>query len=116
MPTKTETRLWDVSHSVDCETGNYYKALCHDTYDSWGGFLHLDGGGDARHHLLFRWTWERPDDDNGSHRVSLFFMDQDKARNRSVAVTVSEEDEPRVRAYLQARWRILVEFWAPVSD
>lgn len=72
--------------------------------------------------LLYRWDWKdgEGEDENGveigQSTLELFFMAQRKARPFSVTIdSVTDADEPEIRAWLWTRWCHMLRLWAPIS-
>lgn len=85
--------------------------------------------------FLFRWDWNKADKDNyflqpgdpddetadyeeakKTDTLLLFFMAQRKGRNMSAQVTVTEADEPAVRAWLEGKAEYMRKIWAPLLN
>ena len=120
MPTK----LWQVEHPYRCEIGNFFAAPgqgVHEVFDSWSDFM-ADFGRDMDddYNFLYRWDWQKPDpddeEDDGVHRLFLFFVAQRKARNFSIEVAVDPDDDVEIREWLQERWKYMQAVWAPIND
>lgn len=122
--------LWEYDHPYYCNEGNYLASPVRDAEldcwgkcDSWADFVDEWGNSDPDLNLVFRWDWhahhlEWPEDypDGEHHVLSLFFMLQRKAFNKSVQVSVTAEDEPAVREWLQERARSMIAIWSPFMD
>ena len=112
--------LWEVKHPYYANHGNFFARDYHSTYGSWTAFAESEGSEDMDLNLVYRWDWseEEAEEDgtpSGRDELTIFFMLQRKAICRSVAVSVTKEDEEAVRAYLLPRWERLQELWAPMS-
>jgi hypothetical protein len=114
--------LWEIDHPYYCEQGNYYArpGEAHEDYGSWAEFFEEEGALDADLNLLFRWDWHRPDpadvesgDAEPGDELHLFYVSQRKAVLRSVAVRVTEDDEPAVREWLTGKAAHITRLWAP---
>lgn len=116
--------LWEYDHPYYCAEGNYYKADNHERYESWADFTgELWFIGDRDLNLLFRWDWKsprrEPDPDYRSDSpdsLLLFFVQQRKARQYSCQITVTDEDEPAVRAFLADCAQKMREVWEPLLE
>lgn len=105
--------LWEVEHPYYAAEGNYFDGNCHQEYRGWLSFLAAEGDADIDMNLVYRWDWDKDGATLGT--LKLFFIGQRKAIARSVAVTVTDEEEPAVRAWLEPRLRRLMELWAPME-
>ena len=118
--------LWEYDHPYYCEEGNYLAVParhadldCWSKYDSWKAFFEDWGDSDPDYNLVFRWDWhawhlEYPDEHSEpKHELQIFFMLQRKAFNKSASVTVTEDDEPAVRAWLEERSKKVRDIWEP---
>jgi len=122
-----EPHLWEIDHPYYASTGNYYSRNdpCHEEYASWGDFAEQTyfHHGDRDQNLLYRWDWVSPrrpaDDDtepyNEDDYLALFFMLPRKAIACSVHVSVTDEDEPTVRAWLEECAATLAAWWQPLQ-
>lgn len=132
----TETKhLWECDHPYHCSEGSYFfspmrhiNCVVHEEFSSWAEFK--SGGwfnSDRDLNLLFRWDWQAwhlefpddyPDEDGRTehHVLQLYFMLQRKARNQSVHVIVTPEDEPEIRAWLTECAKTVSAIWAPILD
>ena len=119
--------LWEYDHPYYCNEGNYLASPvrnadldCWEKQDSWASFIEAWGNSDPDLNLVFRWDWkawnlEYPEDyDEEHHVLTVFFMLQRKAFNKSVEITVKPEDEPAVREWLQERARTITAIWEPL--
>lgn len=121
--------LWEYDHPYYCEQGNYLASPAKhgyldvdQNYATWADFMEDWGNTDPDLNLVFRWDWhawhiEFPEDyPDGAekHQLDLFFMLQRKAFNKSVSITVTEDDEPAVRAWLTRRAQAMVALWEPL--
>lgn len=52
--------------------------------------------------------------DSEHHRLSLFAVMQGKPYNQSVKVTVTEDEEPAIWAWLAGRAETMLAMWEPV--
>lgn len=92
----------------------------HYEHDSWADFLEENGDNDLDMNLLYRWDWDPQSAEDAlefgpePEQVQLYFMQQRKARPVSIYVTVTPEDEPAVRAYLEVRAAHLRTLWSPL--
>ena len=114
------TKLWDVSHPYYCSESNYYSHDPHEEYESWKDFAESMGKSDPELNLLFRWDWERlgfeDGDWDGVHTLKLFFVLQRKGIFSCHEVTVTEDDEPAIRAWLLTRLPHIFALWEPLID
>lgn len=111
------THLWEIDHPYYAAEGNYYAPDCHTRLDSWADFTELTFySGDRDLNLLYRWDW-RPadtDDPEDTDELSLYFILQRKAIACSVAVTVTKDDEPAIRKWLQECAQTMAAVWEPL--
>lgn len=120
--TTPDRRLWEYDHPYYCAEGNCYKPDHHERYESWADFTEqLWFSGDRDLNLLFRWDWKSPrrypDPDDRSDLpdfLLLFFVQQRKARQYSVEITVTDEDEPAVRKFLIECAATMRAVWEPL--
>lgn len=121
-----DKHLWEYDHPYYCSEGNYLARPlenpdCWQKYASWQGFIEEWGDSDPDLNLFFRWDWhawhlEYPEyyPDGEKHELHLFVMLQRKAFNKSIKVTVTADDEPAVREWLQGRARTIAAIWEPL--
>ncbi|MFE5332920.1 hypothetical protein ACFRCG_41710 [Embleya sp. NPDC056575] len=119
------THLWEVDHPYYCADGNYWATdgANHETYDSWAEFTEetLWFSGDRDLNLLFRWDWKSyrndpdPDDRSIPDQLCLYFVQQRKANQYSVAIQVTDDDEPAIRAWLDECARTMRALWEPLD-
>lgn len=83
-------------------------------FDSWQDFLDEWGEADEDYNALVRWDWDAPEY-GPREAITLHFLQQRKAIIFTVTVTVSDADEPQVRAYLEEKWAYIRKLWAPIS-
>jgi len=132
--TATDAHLWEIDHPYYCSEGSYWVPgtqwhEVHNEYTSWADFLEEWGSADEDYNLLFRWDWKRADPDDYKYEVEedpdfkipgdhleLFYFMQRKARNMSVFVEVSENDEPNVREWLSGKAEHIRKLWEPLLD
>ncbi|MCX4232076.1 hypothetical protein [Streptomyces ortus] len=116
----TEQRLWAIDHPYYCAEGNFFKNGQHTVFASWQEFADetLFVTGDRDLNLLFRWDWRKPGfhDWDGDEYLLLFFVLQRKSFNCSQQVTVTEADEPAVRAFLEDCARTMRATWESILD
>lgn len=126
------THLWEIDHPYYCSEGSYWVPgtrwhEVHAEYDSWTDFIAEWGSNDPDLNLLFRWDWQRADPDDykddleidpefkiPGDTVDLFYMLQRKARNMSIQIKVTEDDEPAVREFLTGRAEHMRKLWEPL--
>lgn len=117
---ETAPHLWEVDHPYYCAEGNFFKADQHEHFASWQDFTaetwFVDG--DRDQNFLIRWDWRKPGfhDWDGPEDLLLFFVLQRKAWLLSKQITVTEADEPAVRAFLEDCARTLRATWEPILD
>lgn len=122
----TDRHLWEVDHSYYCAEGNYFKTGQHTLFASWADFAEetLFFTGDRDQNFLIRWDWQTdrtPGEPpvlciDGADRLLLFFVLQRKAWLCSVEITVTEADEPAVRAFLADCAQTMRATWEPLLD
>lgn len=124
--------LWEIDHPYYCEDGSYWVSKdrwheVHETYESWEDFVSEWGEMDLDMNLLFRWDWDRSSPEDYGYELSvdpsfelpadtlrIYYFMQRKARNMSVVVNVTEEDEPAVREWLTVRAEHMRKLWEPL--
>lgn len=110
--------LWEYDHPYYCQEGNYFKTGQHEHFASWQDFTaetcFVDGDRDMN--LLIRWDWRKPGfhDWDGEEYLLLFFVLQRKAWLLSKQITVTEADEPAVRAFLEDCAATMRATWEPL--
>jgi hypothetical protein len=123
----TTPRLWEVDHPYYCTEGNYYARPAdglHTEYASWAEFIADWGNTDPDMNLVFRWDWKRADpqdyepygEEVPADTLQVFWVLQRKAILRSTECTVTEADEPAVRAWLAERATTIRAIWEPLLD
>lgn len=124
MPDAATRHLWEYDHPYYCAEGNYFKPGQHGLLGSWREFAETTTffSGDRDQNLLVRWDWlswrRHPDPDllgTGPDELHLFFVLQRKALWCSVAITVTDDDEPAVRAFLAKCGKTMAAVWEPVA-
>ena len=120
---ETTPHLWEIHHPYYCSESNYYKNGVGEHFDSWADFHGAMGSADDDLNLLFRWDWKRPDPDDyepdempDHDTLWVFYMQQRKGKFVPSSVSVTEADEPAVRAWLAARWEHMRGLWSGVSS
>ena len=98
----------------------HYSAPFEERYESWDDFIAELGGMDEDYNLLFRWDlrgkeWYDDDDFTG-YRIELSYVQQRKGGGMGVTVEVTEEDEPKIRAYLTTKLSYLLQLWTPITQ
>lgn len=121
MSDLTTPHLWEIDHPYYCTEGNYYERGMHEVYDSWASFYEDWGTNDPDLNLVFRWDWQRSDPsdyEDGENlppdTLKVFWVLQRKAILRSTECTVTEADEPAVRAWLADRAGTIRAIWEPI--
>ena len=137
----SELHLWEYDHPYYCSQGNYFRNGLHEAFGSWedfaqpAGFVQGIPSGNVLYdfdddlNFLFRWDWIRPDPSDYKYELEedpefqipgdtllLFFMAQRKGRNFSAEVSVTEADEPAVRAWLTRKAKYMRKMWEPFLD
>ena len=116
----TQPRLWEIDHPYYCAEGDFFKNGQHTVFTSWREFTDetVFVTGDRDLNLLFRWDWCKPGhhDWDGDECLLLFFVIQRKGLNCSVQITVTEADEPAVRAFLTECAEAMRATWEPILD
>ena len=102
--------LWEIEHPYYCSDENWSATGCAESWSSWQAFGMKDS--EPELNLLFRWDW-RIDEETGVHTLSTYWMQQRKGKFVSHAVTVTEADEPEVRAWLAERYTHVQALWQP---
>ena len=111
-------RLWDHDHPYYCADGCYWggSGETYQKWDSWAAFERAFTDMDVDLNIVWRWDWKgrRADPEwDSADCLSLFMMLQRKAAPVSHDIAIRDEDEPRVRLFLQKHWARLQEMWAP---
>lgn len=123
-----QKHLWEYDHPYYCNEGNYLASPvrdasldCWEKHDSWQSFFEDWGDSDPDLNLIFRWDWhahhlEYPEDypDGEKHELQLFLLLQRKAFNKSISVSLTPDDEPAVRKWLQERAKTIAAIWEPM--
>jgi hypothetical protein len=119
-----ERHLWEYDHPYYCAEGNFFKVGQHALFDSWEEF-YADtdfGRGDRDLNLLIRWDWHSPQRDldvdlrsDEPDQLVLHFVLQRKALLCSVAIRVTDDDEPRVREFLAVCAKTTAAIWEPIE-
>lgn len=114
-----------VEHSYYCSETNYFANREEGgpfRYDSWEAFESDYGDADYDYNLIFRWDWKRFEDDEDDDEekddrdtLQLCVLQQRKGKYCSLLVRVTDEDAPKVREFLEQRWKHLQDLWAPIS-
>lgn len=122
---REQPHLWDADHPYYCAEGNFYKAGQHSHDGTWAEFYDQVRDWDPDMNLLFRWDWfptpkdvEELDLSEESARnttLQTFWVGQRKASLWSMECTVTEADEPAVRAWLEERAKTITAIWAPIT-
>lgn len=119
-----DKHLWEYDHPYYCAEGNYFKRGQHALFGSWDEFVDttLFFSGDRDQNLLIRWDWHswrrNPDEalrSDSPDVLLLFFVLQRKALLCSAGITVTDDDEPRVRWFLEDCARTAAAIWEPVA-
>lgn len=117
--TDQPAHLWEIDHPYYAAEGNYFKEGQHTRWNSWESFRDETAfvSGDRDLNLLYRWDWRKPGhhDWDGPETLLLFFVIQRKGFNCSHEVTVTEADEPAIRAWLEECAQTIRAIWEPVS-
>lgn len=117
------THLWEVPHPYYASEGNFYRQGNHYRFDSWADFK-TDGIFDADRdlNLVYRWDWVKadpvdyePGENLPGDMLQVFVMGQRKALCSSSFVSVTEADEPEVRAWLIECAKTITAIWAPLE-
>ncbi|MGW4810521.1 hypothetical protein ACWEPB_02600 [Kitasatospora cineracea] len=110
--------LWEVDHPYYAAEGNYHAADCHTRLDSWAEFTETTfHSGDRDLNLLYRWDWwpADPEIPGDTDQLRLFFILQRKAIACSIAITVTQDDEPAIRKWLEECGRTVAAIWEPLT-
>jgi hypothetical protein len=112
-------RLWETEHPYYCAQGCFFERGCHVEHASWPYFVASGwAGNDEDMNLLFRWDWCEGEDEgvpDGEARLRLYFFLQRKGYPISHEVAVTRDDEPDIRAWLEARWLHMQKLWSPFA-
>lgn len=119
--------LWEVDHPYYCGEANYHQnadgSFNHLSWNSWADFrdetCFVTGNRDLN--LLVRWDWlswrrhpnpgKRLDDPD---ELCLYFVMQRKGCLASHYMTVTDQDEPEVRAFLERCAATVAALWQPL--
>lgn len=134
----TENHLWDGSIYPPA-----YSFSDNFHFDSWDEMIRESKGLDKELNFLCQWSWVKPDPndyllDPNEHdltpeeieamekewaevsemgdSVILLFIQPRRGVYMSYKVWVTEEDEPKVREYLNDRWELMKRVWEPISQ
>lgn len=120
--TPDDRRLWEVDHPYYFD----HNPKASPAFEGWDEFLAEFGDSEMDHNLVFRWDWRegtdwgagdyRGDDYYRHARLIVGFIAQRKGYCWSSTVKVCRADEPAVRAWLEPRFRYLLEMWRPFVD
>ena len=112
------THLWNAAHPYYATEGNYFSNDCTVEFASWEEFK-TDGSwdSDVDMNLVYRWDWTKANPEEGvdADTLNIFFVGQRKALHRSEHITITDADEPEVRAWLIERARTIAAIWAPIK-
>ncbi len=114
-------RLWDAKHPYYAQEGDYFER-----YARWEDFFEEEGDANINMNLVYRFDWKvltADDLDEGANfdfdQLCLYFVEQRRARLRSVEIRIERKDrervEPLVAEYLRPRLQRLLEIWSPLS-
>jgi len=106
---KNNIHLWNIEHPYYCSEGNYFNNECHIEYDNFQSFINEWSDADEDYNLLFRFDWEE-------NTLKLYYMMQRKAFNKSIYITVNQNDEPLIYAFLEQKYTHLQSLWTPFSS
>ena len=116
--------LWEYDHPYYCSEGNWFKRDQHTLFGSWDEFVDttMFYGGDRDQNLLIRWDWISWPGGIPTRRCAATAPTnyccssscQRKALQCSVAVAVTDEDEPRVRLFLEECAETMRATWEPL--
>lgn len=118
--------LWEAKHPYYAQEGNYFDNGCHERYARWEDFFEEEGDANINMNLVYRFDWKiltADDVDEGANfdfdQLCLYFVEQRRARLRSVEIRIERKDrervEPLVLKYLRPRLQRLLEIWSPLS-
>ncbi|MEV0766508.1 hypothetical protein [Nocardia sp. NPDC050435] len=118
------THLWEFDHPYYSFQGHRHvspaKGGNHEKFASWAEFAESSRSDDLDQNLLVRWDWLKPDpqwaEPGETDELALFYVLQRLGDYWSVAVEVTEDDEPAVREWLARRAHHLRQIWAPLLD
>lgn len=120
----SDLHLWEVDHPYYCDNASWYKVDDHSTWRSWAEFRDntIFTTGDRDMNLLVRWDWHswrrHPDTDlrsDAPDELNLFFVMQRKGYLLSHSMTVTDDDEPEVRAFLTECAATIAALWQPLD-
>ena len=122
------SHLWEVKHAYYCNEGNYYapgREQPFTDYKRFSDFLEAEAESDMDYNLVFRWDWVEGEDEGAeafdgdvNYRngiLKVFYMGQRKGLYRWATVQVGRAAEDAVRAFLEPRYRYLMDLWSPFS-
>lgn len=120
--------LWEVDHPYYCGEATWYRredgGSDHVRWSSWAEFRDetVFVSGDRDLNLLIRWDWHssrrHPDPNlrgDGPDELYLYFVIQRKPILCSHYITVTDEDEPEIRAWLQECAATVSAIWEPIA-
>lgn len=135
--------LWEIQHPYYCEEGNFFKNGLIQEFSSWEDFaqptkglsfndIMIEDKGnilydfDDDYNTVWRWDWKKTDpsdyeeelktgeiDELPSDVLLIFFMHQRKAKNSSVRILITDDDEPAVREWLTKKANYMKQLWEP---
>jgi hypothetical protein len=126
-----DKHLWECDHPYYGPEGNRYRSPMdnhHQLFESWEYFKLEDSwyDSDLDMNLLYRWDWKRYSEDQdfiddaaalgeqASDVLQLFYVQQRRSDMYSMAIKVTDDDEPDIRAWLVDRAEHMKELWSPL--
>lgn len=123
---KAPKHLWEYDHPYYASTNNY-RAMpgeCLEEYETWAEFIAEHRDDDPEQNLVFRWDWERvdeeaaakyfPDEESPGDLLWLFVVHPRRGDYWAICVGVTEKDEPAVLEWLTERARHIAALWEPI--
>jgi hypothetical protein len=105
--------LWEPDHPY------YSGEVNRVNHDTWAEFIENNTDTDWQRNPVVRWDWNRGNDiaiDEGHDSIRITGVATRKGDMWLDVVTVTDQDEPEIRAWLTERWKDLQELWAPIGD
>jgi hypothetical protein len=110
--------LWDIDHPYYCNESNHFASGWNVQWESWAEFAEGMGASDKDLNLLFRWDWERYEEDGDSpaHDVlKTFWVMQRKGIFACHEIAENGGEWLRLTGNSHKHWRLVIGNAVPVQ-
>ncbi len=109
-------KLYEIEHHYYCSDNNYFSNECTWEYSSWDEFYDEHRDDDIDMNLIFRWDWNKDDDEETGDILQLSVIRQRKGIFGCYLIHVTEDDENKIKEFLMPHAQYMKHLWEGIDD